>query len=186
MSDDLVAALRAILERLGALGVDYMVVGSVAALAHGRARATQDCAVVVRAGEGRLRELVRSLPPERFYASEDAAADAVRHGSMFNIIDKTTGWKIDIVPLRSRPFSRREFDRRRPVELLGMEVFVATIEDVILSKLEWSALGGGSARQLEDVQALVALGGPRLELDYLDDGARELRVEAAWSQLRPT
>ena len=32
MSDDLVAALRAILGRLGALGVDWMVVGSVAGL----------------------------------------------------------------------------------------------------------------------------------------------------------
>jgi hypothetical protein len=174
MSDDLTATLRAILDRLGELGVPYMVVGSIAALAYGRSRATQDFDLVVALDGATARALVRSLPQDRFYASEEAAADAVRDSTMFTVIDMTTGWKIDLVPLKRRPFSRREFQRRREVELLGLRVFVASLEDVILSKLEWSTLAGGSARQLEDVRELVRIAGDRLDVTYLEAGAEEL------------
>jgi hypothetical protein len=40
------------------------------------------------------------------------------------------------------------------VELQGVSLFVASAEDVILSKVEWSKLGG-SQRQLEDVVAIL-------------------------------
>jgi hypothetical protein len=33
---------------------------------------------------------------------------------------------------------------------------------------------------------VAALRATRLELDYLDEGAHELGVQAAWSKLRPT
>lgn len=184
MSDDLAATLRAILERLAELGVPYMLVGSVAALAYGRSRATQDFDLVVDLDEATASKLARSLPANRFYVSEEAAADAVRTSTLFNVIDMTTGWKVDLVPLKRRPFSRRELARRREVEVLGMRVFVASVEDVILSKLEWSALGGGSARQLEDVQELVRLVGDRLDVAYVEAGAAELGVSEAWVSVR--
>ena len=57
MSDDLAEVLRVLLERLASVGVPYMIVGSVAALAHGRARATQDLDVVVDADEKALAAL---------------------------------------------------------------------------------------------------------------------------------
>ena len=184
MSDDLVATLRAILERLEQLGLPYMLVGSVAALAHGRSRATQDFDLVVELDEARARELVRSLPGDRFYASEDAAVDAVRRRTLFNVIDMSTGWKVDLVPLKRRPFSQREFQRRREVEVLGMRVFVASLEDIILAKLEWSELGGGSARQLEDVRELVRIAGEQLDVAYVEAGVAELGVSAAWTSVR--
>lgn len=59
MSDDLAATLRAIIERLSALGVEYMLVGSVAALAYGRSRATQDFDLVVALDEATARAFVR-------------------------------------------------------------------------------------------------------------------------------
>lgn len=184
MSDDLADTLRAILERLANLGVSYMLVGSVAALAHGRSRATQDFDLVVQMGEETARELVRSLPPDRFYASEEAATDAVRHSTLFNVVDMTTGWKVDFVPLKQRPFSQREFARRREVEVLGMRVFVASVEDVILAKLEWSERGGGSARQLEDVRELVRVAGDRLDVAYVEAGAADLGVADVWAGVR--
>ena len=145
MSDDLVATLETILERLEALGIPYMIVGSIAALAHGRARSTQDFDLVVDIDAERAAALVDALPADRFYASKDAALDAVRRSTMFNVIDLKTGWKIGLVPLKRRPFSAQEFRRRQPVELLGVRAYVATIEDVVLAKLEWSKSAGGSA-----------------------------------------
>ena len=183
MSDDLLATLRAIVGRLERLGVPYMLVGSVAALAHGRSRATQDFDVVVRVDETSLRAFLADLPKDQFYVSESAALDALRRSTMFNVIDMATGWKVDLVPLKRRPFSRREFDRRTTMELLGERLFVATVEDTILAKLEWSKLGGGSTRQLEDVRELLRIHHGRLDDAYILAGIEELGVQADWSEV---
>lgn len=97
MTDELATTLREIIARLDALGIDYMLVGSVAALAHGRARSTQDFGVVVEPTEPGLRALIRSLPSERFYASEVALTEALSMQTQFNIIDMHTGWKVDVI-----------------------------------------------------------------------------------------
>jgi hypothetical protein len=183
VSDDLADLLRAFLERLAAVGVPYMIVGSVAALAHGRSRATQDIDVVVDADEAALAAFVAALPADRFYADADAARDARRLGLLFNVIDLESGWKLDVIPLKPRPFSRREFARKTRVDVLGVSVFVATIEDTIVAKLEWSELGGGSARQLEDVRALVRLAGERLDRTYVEAAIDELGLRAAWESI---
>lgn len=184
MSDDLAATLRAILEGLDRIGIDYMLVGSVAALAHGRARSTQGFDVVVKLDARSLDALIRALPESRFYVSADAARDALARSTLFNVIDTTTGWKVDLVPLKPRAFSRREFARRARIKLLGEEVFVATVEDVIASKLEWSSLSGGSDRQREDVRELLRLHAERLDLPYIEAAVRELHIEDEWSAVR--
>jgi hypothetical protein len=184
MTDDLASALRAIIERLEQQGIGYMVVGSVAALAHGRSRTTQDFDLVIDADAQRMRALLASLPSERFYASEEAAMEALRRESIFNVVDLETGWKIDLVPRKRRAFSLTEFSRRTQLVVLGMQVFVASLEDTVLAKLEWSKLGGGSVRQLEDVRELVAVAGEGLDVEYVERWARELGVEAEWNAVR--
>jgi hypothetical protein len=59
--------------------------------------------------------------------------------SMFNVIDLRTGWKIGMTICRSRAFSQEEFGRRR-LSLQGISLSVASAENVIRSKLEWSRL----------------------------------------------
>jgi hypothetical protein len=49
MTDELTDTLREIVARLEALGIGYMLVGSVAALAHGRSCSTQDFDLVIEA-----------------------------------------------------------------------------------------------------------------------------------------
>jgi hypothetical protein len=180
VTDDLIGTLRAIVELLDEHRIPYMLVGSVAALAHGRSRATQDFDIVIEVDVPRMRALVAALPPERFYVSEDAALDAIVREGLFNVVDLETGWKVDLVPRKRRAFSKTEFERRTEVELLGLRVFVATLEDTVIAKLEWSKLGGGSARQLEDVRELVLLAGQRLDAAYVERWIEELGLEAEW------
>ncbi|MEM1031036.1 MAG: hypothetical protein AAGN82_11840 [Myxococcota bacterium] len=98
MTDDLASSLQVLISLLEAQRLRYMVVGSVAALAHGRARSTQDVDVVVELSLAHVGPLVSAFPPDRFYVSEDAARDAVRRSTLFNVIDMTTGWKLDLHP----------------------------------------------------------------------------------------
>lgn len=186
MTDDLATTLRDVIARLDALGIAYMLVGSVAALAHGRARSTQDFDVVVDPTEPGLRALVRSLPSERFYASEVALSEALSMQTQFNIIDMDTGWKVDVIPRKQREFSQTEFDRRRKLDVLGVAMYVATIEDTIVAKLEWAKAGGGSDRQLEDVRELLRLAGVSLDRPYVAHWIDELDLRDMWARVEPS
>ena len=181
MTDELSETLRELVARLEAHGIPYMLVGSVAALAHGRERSTKDFDVVIDADAAHLRALVRSLPAERFYASEEAAVEALRFDTQFNVIDMQTGWKVDLIPRKRRPFSVCEFDRRFRLEVLGIELFVATLEDTIIAKLEWAKAAGGSERQLDDVRELVRLAGSRLDRDYVEGWIAQLDLGEQWA-----
>ena len=83
---------------------------------------------------------------------------------------------------KDRPFSDEEFRRRLSTELLGQRVAVATLEDVILSKLEWSTIGG-STRQLEDVRRLLAIADETLDRAYIERWLDPLRVRRAWQSV---
>lgn len=181
MTDELTETLREIVARLESHGIPYMLVGSVAALAYGRERTTKDFDVVLEAGAAALRALVRSLPEERFYASEEAAMEALRYETQFNVIDMVTGWKIDLIPRKRRAFSEAEFARRSILDVLGVPMFVASLEDTIVAKLEW-AKAGGSERQLEDVRELVNLAGEQLDRAYVSQWVQRLGLEEMWDR----
>jgi len=100
--------LRRISTALDQAGIAYMLTGSLASSFHGVPRSTQDIDIVIEASSEQLQEFVRSLPEAEYYADLDAALEAHRRGSLFNVIDVTTGWKIDLIIRKSRPFSRTQ------------------------------------------------------------------------------
>lgn len=167
--------------RLDEAGIPYMLTGSFAAAYHGRPRATQDIDIVIAASTDQLRRLVHALPVGAYYADEAAALDALQTEAQFNVIDLATGWKVDFIIRKSRPFSRIEFDRRILVDIGGLRLYVATVEDVILAKLEWSRLGG-SERQLEDVAGLLEVRGAELDRAYLARWIAGLGLEREWAE----
>lgn len=100
---------------------------------------------------------------------------------MFNVIDRDTGWKIDLICRRSRAFSLAEFERRSLQPLFGHAVFVATAEDTILAKLEWSKLAQ-SERQLEDAAGILRVQEGTIDLAYVSDWAAKLDLIAQWEK----
>src|SRR5207249_4529045 len=149
---------------------------------HGSPRSTQDIDLVIAPGEQQLRAFVASLPPTEYYVDLDAALEALRRQSQFNVVDFATGWKIDLIIRKARPFSREEFDRRVPVDLHGVGMFVATAEDVVIAKLEWAKLGA-SQRQLEDVAGILRLQ-ERLDRVYVERWVGLLGLQAQWAAAR--
>ncbi|HEY4902425.1 MAG TPA: hypothetical protein VIH89_03040 [Candidatus Sulfotelmatobacter sp.] len=127
-----------------------------------------------------MRGFVQSLPDGQYYADLDAALQAHKAESMFNVIDLSTGWKIDFIIRKSRPFSREEFSRRVRVDLQGVFPFLASAEDILIAKLEWSKLAR-SQRQIEDAVSILRARGQTLDRSYIGRRASELRLEAEWS-----
>lgn len=155
-------------------GLPYMIAGSFASNRHGVPRMTQDADIVVDIDEATAVALVLELEAE-FYASEDAARDAVRLRRIFNLIHLDTGFKIDIVVRKPRPFSVEELRRRQPGSLAGRTVAFASAEDTVLAKLEWALLGD-SERQYQDAVAILQVQGERLDREYLERWAPTIGV----------
>ncbi len=158
-----------------------MVAGSMGSSLHGRPRATQDADVVIDPTEDQLASFLALLEQD-YYVSRDAALDAFRRRTMFNIIDLAGGWKADLIFRKDRPFSRQEFERRRQVDAMGQMLWVVSPEDTILSKLEWMK-GRESDVQYSDALGVAVAQWGDLDLEYLRRWARELGVENMLTRL---
>ncbi|MFZ4736880.1 MAG: hypothetical protein ACOYM9_13090, partial [Bradymonadia bacterium] len=191
---------RAVLARAGcffsslldALGVRYLVGGSVASSLLGLPRATLDADMVADLEPSHVGPLVEALG-EAFYADEDAIREAVRLRKSFNVIHLPTAFKVDVFVMRHDAYSQTEMDRRI-VLVLGegpdRTLAVATAEDMVLQKLDWFRRGGGvSDRQWNDVVGLIKTRGTSLDRAYLDPWASALDLDAllaiAWANGRP-
>lgn len=175
--------LRRISVALDHAGIAYMLTGSFASSYHGAPRSTQDIDIVIAANPEQLRTFVQSLPSGKYYADLDAALEAHRRQSLFNVIDLATGWKIDLIIRKSRGFSQEEFGRRRLVNVQGLPLFVASAEDVVIAKLEWSKLAQ-SQRQIDDVAAMLRLRWESLDWPYLERWISELNLNEEWSNAK--
>ena len=180
LSDLVVAIVR----RLNDASIPYMITGSLASSFHGEPRSTRDADLVIDPTPDALRRFVDALALEEgFYIDADAALDALHHRTQFNLIEVATGWKVDFVVRKDRPFSIEEFRRRQPVELPGTTAHVATVEDMIIAKLEW-ALAGESERQLRDVASIVSVVGNNLDQPYIERWVADLGLVDLWEQAR--
>lgn len=98
---------------------------------------------------------------------------------MFNVIDLVTGWKIDLIIRKSRVFNQEEFRRRQRVSLHDVSLFVASAEDVVISKIEWAKLAQ-SRRQIEDAAAILRARWDALDHSYLAEWIDELGLQQEW------
>ncbi|MFN8669629.1 MAG: hypothetical protein U0164_20745 [Gemmatimonadaceae bacterium] len=172
--------LGTITEALADAGIPAMLTGSLAAVVRGAPRATMDVDLVIDPTSEALAQFAERVRRAGLYVSLDAAREALATRTMFNVIDPASGWKADFIVRKRRPFSESEFTRREPGELLGIPIDVARVEDLVIAKLEWAALGG-SARQLEDVRALLRMAGTDVDAAYLARWIASLGLESTWS-----
>ena len=124
-----------------------MLSGSVALSIYTLPRATRDFDFIVQLQSKDVESLIESFK-EGYYCDADAINDAIRHQSMFNIIDHGSGFKADFVILKNEPFRQTEFSRRIEIGFEGMNVFIVSPEDLLLSKLIW----------IQDFQSTIQMG----------------------------
>lgn len=171
--------VKRLIETFDALGIAYLVGGSVASSAVGVERATQDVDFVVALSHEQVPTLVRALTDD-FYADADLLIAAIQYRSSANVIHLPTMVKADLFILPDTPFAHSQMLRRLRLPLLGKEeplVCVTGPEDMILQKLLWYRLTGErSEKQWGDVQGIFRIQGKALDQDYLTHWARELQL----------
>src|SRR5205807_8577491 len=111
---------------------------------------------------------------------------AIRHGTLYNVIQLNTMLKVDLIPLKRRAFTREEARRAQPhlLEAGTRPVRIASAEDAILTKLEWFEMGGrSSGRQWNDIMGILRRQGVAIDLPYLRRWADALRVRDLLEQV---
>jgi hypothetical protein len=179
MLDEQASVLVRVTGFLEQLEVSYFVAGSYASNVHGFYRATADADLVA---DLKLRhvEPFTELLGREFYFDAAAIRDAVMQRASFNVIHFDTSHKVDVFLLKREFFLLAELERRQRQRLAPNapeQVWMASVEDTILSKLDWYRLGGGvSDRQWGDVTGVLKVQGERLDFAYLRQWAKELGV----------
>lgn len=128
---------------LEALGIDYLVGGSLASSLHGIPRATQDVDLVVQMGQAKVAGLVKALE-EDFYVDEQMIREAIRRRASFNVIELATLFKVDVFLTKDDAVSRMEMRRRQSFSLGSAPedaLVVASPEGIVLQKLDWYRMG---------------------------------------------
>jgi hypothetical protein len=127
--------------------------------------------------------LSQAFRPPDYYLDEEAILEAIRHKSMFNLIDIRLGDKVDFWILTNEPFDRSRFARRYVEHFMGTDLQVSSPEDTILAKLRWAKMAGGSEKQFKDALGVYEVQFSRLDLAYLNSWVKQLGLDEFWGRL---
>jgi hypothetical protein len=167
-------------DRLSGLGIAFMLTGSFALAYYATPRMTRDLDFVAALEDGDVATLVAAFASD-FYVDADDVRTAVASERLFNLMHLESGIKVDFIVRKSSEYRKVEFERRRPVTLAGMQTWIVSIEDLILSKLVW-ALGSASEMQRRDVRQLLA---QSPDMNYIRRWAPDLGVSDLLDELMP-
>ena len=172
--------LRIVSERLAAARLPFMLTGSFALAYYATPRMTRDLDLVVALVERDVEALVGAFAAD-FYIDADLAREAVRTERLFNLLHLESGVKVDLIVRKSAEYRQVEFARRQQVHLAGVDTWIVSREDLVLSKLVW-AQDSQSELQLRDVRQLLGLG-HAADLDYIRAWASRLGVSELLDQV---
>lgn len=86
-----------VVSTLESLGIPYFITGSIASIALGEPRYTNDIDVVADISLAAVSRILAEFPAPEFYVSESAVRDAVSRKFQFNIIHPSSGLKVDVM-----------------------------------------------------------------------------------------
>jgi predicted nucleotidyltransferase len=142
---------KEMLQTLADEGVRYLLIGAYALAAHGYPRATMDIDIWVMPSPDNADAVLRAL--QRFGAPLHnlTKRDLIEEGTVFQI--GVAPRRIDILTAASGLQFDAVFARAESIEIEGLEIFLPSIEDLIINKR-----ASGRTKDLADVEALEALG----------------------------
>lgn len=159
-----------VIEKLGNNRIQYMVSGSVAMNYYTTPRMTRDIDIVIEIKDA---EKFYEIFKDGYYIDLKALKDAVQKQQMFNIIHLEEVIKIDFIVKKETRYRETEFNRRKKFEFEGTEIFIVTIEDLILSKLLW-AKESISELHIRDIKNLLA---EKVDMEYIKEWIKKLDLE---------
>jgi hypothetical protein len=171
--------VREVFETLERLGIRYYVTGSEALGRYATPRQTMDVDIVADLPVSDFPRLSRALEA-RWLVADPLDFDG---HVMASFISRSELAKIDVILRRGDTWADAAMDRRERWEHPAFgPVWVISLEDLLLAKLDWS--DGTSELQLRDCRSLVQGNRDRIDWTYVDRHAPQLGVEGLVQEVR--
>jgi hypothetical protein len=170
--------------RLEQAGVEYMVSGSIAAMAYGQPRLTTDIDVIVYMDFPAAIRLSKLFPSDEFYFPpvEIIASELTRElRGHFNILHIDSGFKADIYLRGNDSLRMWALQRVRPIQIGDANVRMAPPEYVIIRKLEFFR-EGGSEKHLRDIRMMLETSREQINMKDLEDFVSDRSLQEEWSR----
>ncbi len=165
--------LERICNKLDEHDIPYMLSGSLAMITYTIPRMTRDIDIVVNLRASDI-EVFLSMFKEGYYIHENSVREEVRRRGMFNVIDFKTNFKIDFIVRKNTAFHINEFERRQASKAYGFHTWIVSIEDLVLSKIQWIQVLQ-SDTQINDIKNLLK--NPILDKDYVKQWCKEMNLK---------
>jgi hypothetical protein len=149
----------------------YMISGSIAMNIYSIPRMTMDIDIVVELSLKRIDEFTNMFPDS--YFNKTTIKNEIKRKGIFNIIDHETGFKIDFIIRKDTEYYRLAFNRRKRIKELEMELWVISLEDLIIAKIIWIQ-EYQSEKQSLDIENLLL--NPDKDMNYIKEWCNNLNL----------
>lgn len=168
-----------VIRRLRSLGVEYYITGSEALPRYGEPRQTADTDIVLAMDPADFERVGAAFQADYVVKLPIGSGDT----KVASVVAQSGLGKADLIIGRRDPWARSAMARREAWDHphLGT-VWVISLEDLILAKLEWSR--GVSELQIRDCANLLRTNAATVDVSYLERYARVLGVEDLLARLR--
>jgi hypothetical protein len=165
------------------LNIPYFVTGSVASIAYGESRFTNDIDIVADIKIENVPDILECFPEEEYYISEESIRNAIYYRSQFNIIHPASGLKVDVIIKKKSKFDDTRFSRIMNFKLDDLGVNFSSPEDVILKKMEYYK-EGGSEKHLRDIMGMIKISEELINFEYIESWVSRLYIDEIWAAIK--
>jgi hypothetical protein len=152
-----------VIDALNAANIHYMLLGSFSSNFYGVARSTRDVDFVVQLGSVTPMQLAEKLGPA-FRLDPQISFETITATSRFVASHRASAFTVEFFLLSDDPHDMERFSRRCHEVVQGHDAYVASPEDVVITKLRWSK-AGNRRKDIDDVRNVI-----RVQRDALDWG----------------
>ncbi len=153
--------------------IQYMLSGGLALNNYSIPRMTLDIDIVVELSDLNIEQFLSAFS-ENFYMDKETVRQETKRKGMFNIIDHQSGFKIDFILRKNTEYRISEFKRRQKTKINDLEIWIVSIEDLVISKIEWIQTYQ-SDKQIDDIRSLMA--NPEIDKNYVIEWCKKLNLK---------
>ncbi len=172
-----------LLHPLSKTGIRFMITGSVAVIAYGEPRMTNDVDVVIDLKPEDAPKLYRAYSSSDFYAppADVMAAEAETDEGQFNVVHLDSVMRADFYVAGNDPLHDWALNNRKIESVDGVSLPFAPLEYLVVRKLEYYRKSQ-SDRHLRDIAGLLKVSGDGVNFETLDGFINERELQAEWGE----
>lgn len=173
-----------LVECLEKLKIPYLITGSIASMAYGEPRFTNDIDIVADIKQSNVDKFKSCFPENEFYLEVDSIKKALENLNQFNIIHPSSGLKVDVIVSKNDDFDKTRFSRMKKLNISESKTAnFASPEDVIIKKMEFFQMGG-SDKHLRDIASILKISSQEIDRAYISVWAVKLDLMKTWKSIQ--